>query len=191
MAFAAMGWLSSLRIPSLPPIAQAQPIQLNIFKSTVDILRICRRTRSVFLSILNIPLTGRIFRDVKVIPIAGSRENASILDAAFDRISKELRAGEIVCIYPEGQLTHDGDLSPFRNGIERIIQRDPVPVIPTALRGLWGSLFSRKHRRWGQKLRHNKLWSRVELQIGQPIAPEKVNAPLLQEKVASLLARVG
>jgi len=40
----------------------------------------------------------------------------------------------------------------------------------------------------GQKLRHNKLWSRIELRIGQPIAPEKVNAPLLQEKVASLLA---
>ena len=54
MGFAAMGWLSSLRIPSLPPIAQAQPLQLNIFKSTVDILRICRRTRSVFLSILGI-----------------------------------------------------------------------------------------------------------------------------------------
>jgi 1-acyl-sn-glycerol-3-phosphate acyltransferase len=142
-------------------------------------------------SFLNIPLTGRIFRNAKVIPIAGSRENATILNNAFDQISKELRAGEIVCIYPEGQLTHDGDLNPFRNGIERIIQRDPVPVIPTALQGLWGSLFSRKHRRLGQKLRHNKLWSRVELQIGQPVAPEKVNAPLLQEKVASLLARVG
>ena len=45
-------------------------------------------------SFLHIPLTGRIFRDAKVIPIAGSRENASILDAAFDRISEELRAGE-------------------------------------------------------------------------------------------------
>ena len=53
------------------------------------------------------------------------------------------RNGEIVGIFPEGRLTRSGELNPFRPGIERIVAETPVPVVPMALHGLWGSFFSR------------------------------------------------
>jgi 1-acyl-sn-glycerol-3-phosphate acyltransferase len=55
-----------------------------------------------------------------------------------------LAAGELVGIFPEGRITADGEMNPFRPGITRILERNPVPVVPLALRGLWGSFFSRK-----------------------------------------------
>jgi hypothetical protein len=142
-------------------------------------------------SFLKIPLTGRIFRDAKVIPIAGSKENPLILDAAYDRISQELSRGEIVCIFPEGQLTRDGRLNPFRHGIERIVERNPVPVIPMALRGMWGSLFSRDPRNFWAKLRYNKLWSQIRLVIGAPVPAHQVRAQLLQEIIGEMLAETA
>ena len=59
-------------------------------------------------------------------------------------IAAELRAGEVVCIYPEGKITRTGELNPFKAGIERILRETPVPVVPMAVDGLWGSIFSRK-----------------------------------------------
>jgi 1-acyl-sn-glycerol-3-phosphate acyltransferase len=133
-------------------------------------------------SFTRLPFTGRLFRDAKVIPIAGAKENPEILEAAFTRISKELKDGEIVCIFPEGQLTRDGKMGPFRRGIERIIATDPVVVIPMRLDGLWKSMFSysTERRPFG------RMWQRVELRIGEPLAPEHVTAALLEERVAAL-----
>jgi 1-acyl-sn-glycerol-3-phosphate acyltransferase len=133
-------------------------------------------------SFTRLPFTGRFFRDAKVIPIAGAKENPEILEAAFARISKELKDGEIVCIFPEGQLTRDGQMAPFKRGIERIIAADPVVVIPMRLDGLWKSLFSHHSPR---RL-FGRMWQRVELWIGEPLAPEQVTAALLEERVAVL-----
>jgi 1-acyl-sn-glycerol-3-phosphate acyltransferase len=133
-------------------------------------------------SFTRIPLTGRIFRDAKVIPIAGMKEDPGILEAAFARISDELKGGEIVCIFPEGQLTRDGNIGTFKRGIERIVASDPVVVIPMRLDGLWESLFSRNARRPPL----GRLWQRVRLRIGSPVAPARVTAALLEERVAAL-----
>ena len=89
------------------------------------------------------PLIRFLARDAKVIPIASGRDDPECPQQAYDRIAEELEAGEVVCIFPEGGLTRDGRLSPFRPGIERIVERTPVPVVPVALVGLWGSFFSR------------------------------------------------
>ena len=134
---------------------------------------------------LKIPLTGRLFRDAKVIPIAGHKENAEVLDAAFDLIAQALADGELVCIFPEGKLTRDGELSQFRRGIERIIATTPVPVLPMCLVGLWGSLFSRQSK--GKKP-FGKLWSRITLRVGNALAPEEVNAERVEKEVRGLLA---
>ncbi len=139
---------------------------------------------------LKIPLTGRIFRDAKVIPIAGARENRYALTEAFDRISRELEEGEIVCIFPEGKLTPDGSIGAFRSGIERIIRRNPVPVIPMALTGMWGSFFSRKHGKAMTKP-FRRFWSRVRLTIGAPVPPEEATAALLHEEVTRLASDPG
>jgi len=80
----------------------------------------------------------------RVIPIAPRKEDPARLDAAMRAIDAALDAGELVMIFPEGDMTHDGELGPLRPGLERIIARRPVPVLPVALRGLWGSFFSRK-----------------------------------------------
>lgn len=136
-------------------------------------------------SFLEIPLTGRIFRDAKVIPIAGSRENPQILNSAFERISEELGKKEIVCIFPEGTVTRDGNLGPFRKGIEHIIKKTPVPVVPMALNGLWGSFFSRKYGKAMSKP-FRRFWSRITLNIGNSVAPQEVSAEKLRMLVKQL-----
>ncbi|MGK7635297.1 1-acyl-sn-glycerol-3-phosphate acyltransferase, partial [Salmonella enterica] len=76
-----------------------------------------------------------------------------------------VRDGELVCIFPEGKLTADGEMNEFRAGIERIIEETPVPVIPMALQGLWGSFFSRDPN----KGFFRRLWSRVSLVAGESV----------------------
>jgi 1-acyl-sn-glycerol-3-phosphate acyltransferase len=122
----------------------------------------------------------------KVIPIASAKEDPTILEAAFEKIAFELRDQELVCIFPEGQLTRDGKLSPFKTGAEKIIKATPVPVVPMALNGMWGSFFSRKDGPAMTKV-PRRFWSRVTLSIGKPILPQNVSSEELQKIVASML----
>jgi 1-acyl-sn-glycerol-3-phosphate acyltransferase len=95
-----------------------------------------------------------------------------------------LDAGDVLGIFPEGRITTDGEISEFKPGIDKVIARQPVPVVPVALCNLWGSLFSRRdplHRR-----RPYKLWSVIELRIGKVIPPEEVTAERLQLEVQKL-----
>ncbi len=136
-------------------------------------------------SFLQIPVTKRIFRDAKVIPIAGSKENPEILESAFERIACELRDGEIVCIFPEGRITSNGEVGTFRPGIDRILRQTPVPVIPMALNGLWGSYFSKKDGKAFRKP-FRRIWSRVSLVIGQAISPNEATPEKLHKSVSEL-----
>jgi 1-acyl-sn-glycerol-3-phosphate acyltransferase len=135
--------------------------------------------------IFKVPVLNFIFRTAGAIPIAPAREDVRLLERAYERIAAYLDAGEVVCLFPEGRLTTDGDLGPFRPGIERILQRNPVPVIPLALQGLWGSFFSRAGghamRRWPRG-----PWSRIGLVVGSPLPPAQVTATDLRERVAAL-----
>lgn len=130
----------------------------------------------------DIPLVRMLFRDAKVIPIAPAHESEETLETAYDRIAAELEDGEIVCIFPEGKLTKDGRLDTFRRGIERIVARTPVPVVPMGLDGMWGSYFSK-----GGGRPFARVWSKVRLTIAPPIAPEAVRAELLESRVAELV----
>ncbi|HYQ18254.1 MAG TPA: 1-acyl-sn-glycerol-3-phosphate acyltransferase, partial [Polyangiaceae bacterium] len=136
---------------------------------------------------MKLPFTGRILRDAKVIPIAGAKESAEVLDAAFERIAEALRDGELVCIFPEGRLTRDGNLSPFRRGIERIIATTPVPVVPMALDGLWGSWFSR-YGKGPLRRRFGHLWQPVSLTVGDVMAADAVSVESVERAVTTLLA---
>lgn len=124
------------------------------------------------------------FRMVGAIPIAGRKEDPAMLQAAMDAVDAALANGELVMIFPEGSLTRDGEMLPFRPGIERIISRRPVPVVPMALRGLWGSRFSRARQR-------RSLGRRAfELVIDRPIPPAIADCPTLYECVANLRGEV-
>ena len=132
--------------------------------------------------IYRLPVLNFIFRTAGTVPIAGRQEDEVIYERAFERISAYLRAGEVVCIFPEGKLTTDGEMDVFRAGITRILENDPVPVVPLALQGLWGSFFSRDpHKGF-----FRRLWSRVCLVAGQPVTPEAAQPEYLHEQVLAL-----
>jgi 1-acyl-sn-glycerol-3-phosphate acyltransferase len=134
----------------------------------------------MYYKIFNAPVLSFIFRTVGAVPIAGRHEDKQIYEQAFARIAQYLQDGELVCIFPEGKLTSTGEINEFRNGIERIIQETPVPVVPMALQGMWGSFFSRDPA----KRVFKRFWSRIGLVAGEPIAPEAVSCQYLQERVS-------
>ncbi len=132
-----------------------------------------------------LPLVRFLFRDAKVIPIASEATDPEVKRRAYDRIAEELAAGELVFLFPEGGLTPDGKLQPFRPGVERIVERSPAPFVPVALVGMWGSFFSRRGGR-AMSRPFRRFWSRVEVRIGEPVPPERVTAHGLAERVATL-----
>ncbi len=134
--------------------------------------------------IFEVPLLRFIFRTAKAIPIASARENPELLEESFERIDRELADGHLVCIFPEGAITRDGRVHRFRGGVERILERRAVPVIPLALCGLWGSWFSRRRGR----LRRvpGKLFAAVTLRIGAPVPPAAATAAGLEMLVRTL-----
>ena len=135
--------------------------------------------------IFQMPLLNFLFRTMKAIPIAGAREDESVMDEAFEKVDAELAAGNIVCIFPEGALTSDGEVARFRPGIEQIIARRAVPVVPAALGRLWGSWLTR--RRDGLlRTFPKRLFSRVLLTIGEPVPPSEVTAARLELLVRTL-----
>lgn len=140
----------------------------------------------MYYKIYNLPLMRPLFRAAKAIPIAGQKEDPQILDRAFDEIDRELAAGHLVCVFPEGGITRDGTIQPFRPGVERALARRPVPVVPMALRGLWGSFFSRADSALSRARLPRRFWSKIELVAAAPITPDAAKAAVLEEKVREL-----
>jgi len=140
----------------------------------------------MYYKIYNIPLLNFIFRTAKAIPIAGRKEDAALLDAAFDEVDRALAQGELVCIFPEGGLTRDGEIAPFRSGVETILARRPVPVVPIALRGLWGSVFSRRDTALGRSRLPRRFWSRIAVAVGGIVPAAQASAAALEAEVRAL-----
>lgn len=136
----------------------------------------------MYYKIYNLPVLNFIFRTAGAVPIAARHEDERIYAQAFERISQYLQCGELVCIFPEGKLTSDGQINTFRGGIERILEDNPVPVIPLALQGLWGSFFSRAPQRG----LFRRLWSRIGLVAGQPLPASEASCARLQAEVQAL-----
>jgi len=97
----------------------------------------------MYYKIFNTPFARWAFKAARAIPIAGKHEDAALMARAFDEVQQALADGELVCIFPEGKLTPDGEIGPFKTGMERILAVNPVPVVPMAIRGMWASIFSR------------------------------------------------
>ncbi|WP_426661711.1 MFS transporter [Rhodanobacter aciditrophus] len=140
----------------------------------------------MYYRIFNVPLLKSLFRMAKAIPIAGQKEDPAVLQQAYDAIDAALADGELVCIFPEGALTRDGAVAPFRPGVEKILARRPVPVLPMALRGLWGSMWSRRDSALGRARLPRRFRARVELVVDAPLPPERVSAATLEARVREL-----
>jgi 1-acyl-sn-glycerol-3-phosphate acyltransferase len=133
--------------------------------------------------IYRIPAVNYFMKLDRAIPIAPNRESVS---RALDEIEAGLKGGDLICIFPEGQLTYTGNMTRFRFGIEWIIKRAPVDVYPIALKGLWGSAFSRKYRHARFPMLPRSFRRRVWAKVGERISPEKVKVSNLQRIVMDL-----
>jgi 1-acyl-sn-glycerol-3-phosphate acyltransferase len=134
------------------------------------------------------PLLRPIFRGMKAIPVATRAEDPAVREAAFAAVASALRSGEIVCIFPEGRLTSDGNVGEFRPGLLKILAETPVPVVPCALSNLWGSMFSRRAQgisRWLPR----RFWARIGFAAGAPVPPESATPELLRARVLELRTR--
>lgn len=139
----------------------------------------------MYYKIYRIPLLHFVFKTARAIPIAGRKEDPEMFAQAFVQMEKAIEDGDVLCIFPEGQITATGEFNPFRPGIERLLEARPAPVIPVALQGLWGSMFSRKGGRAFFKL-PRRLFARIGLVLGDPIPAEQAKVDLLEHKVLEL-----
>ena len=145
--------------------------------------------------IFRVPVLGWLFRLAKAIPIAPQKDDPATYEAAFERAAQVLREGDLLAIFPEGGITRDGQLQPFKGGLMKIIERAradglEVPVVPMALTNLWGSFFSRIEK-GGAMVRpfRRGVWSRVGLNVGAPLPAGQVQPEPLRGRVAQLLAQ--
>jgi len=137
-------------------------------------------------NIFRIPVMNFIFRTARAIPIAPAHEDPALLQKAFDQIDADLAEGEVVCIFPEGKLTKHGELNEFKKGVDKILERRPVPVVPMALRGLYGSFFSRQDGKAPMTKAPRRFWSRIEVVVTAPVHGEDASATGLQKIVGGL-----
>jgi len=140
----------------------------------------------MYYRIFQIPVLSFIFKTALAIPIASKKENPEVMLKAFDQVSQSLKNGEVICIFPEGKITETGELNEFKSGVMKILERDPVPTVPIALRGLWGSFFSRKY---GNAMTHffpRGFFSRIEVAAGKAIEAADASPELFRQRVLDL-----
>ncbi|ROQ28513.1 MFS transporter [Gallaecimonas pentaromativorans] len=136
-------------------------------------------------SIYQLPVLNWLFKVAKTIPICSQKQDPDTYQRAFERIDAELAAGEVVCIFPEGKLTRDGNINSFRPGVEKILEQRPVPVVPMALKGLWGSFFS--HQGKGAfKPGRGRFWSKIAIVAGPALDGAHTDAAELEAQVRGL-----
>ena len=183
-----------LRVEGTDNIPETGPCVLACnhvsFVDALIVTAACRRPIRFIMyhKIFRIPVLNFVFRTNRAIPIAPRKEDPELMSRAFEQVAEALEQGDVVGIFPEGMITQTGDMNPFRAGIEKIIERSPVPVVPLALRGLWGSFFSRMGGSAMSKPVRlvSRFWSRIELHVGAPIQPSALTAALLEQSVRGL-----
>jgi 1-acyl-sn-glycerol-3-phosphate acyltransferase len=158
------------------------------FVDALVIMAACKRPIRFVMDhhIFRWPVLNFVFRTSKAIPIASAKEDPAMMERAFDEVARALDAGDLVGIFPEGKITADGNINPFRPGITRILARNPVPVVPMALRGLWGSFFSRKDGAAMTRPFRRGVLSKIELVVGAAVPAAAAVPERLQADVTTL-----
>ena len=136
--------------------------------------------------IFKVPVLSFVFRTSRAIPIAPRKEDPALMERAFQDVRAALEAGDLVGVFPEGGITRDGRLAPFRPGITRILEASPVPVVPMAITGLWGSFFSRVEGRAMKRPFRRGMFNGIRLSVGPAIAPAEATPERLHDLVAEL-----
>jgi acyl-[acyl-carrier-protein]-phospholipid O-acyltransferase/long-chain-fatty-acid--[acyl-carrier-protein] ligase len=131
-------------------------------------------------SIYQVPWLNPVFRLIQAIPISNVRAKEAVREAAA-RIKK----GEIVCIYPEGELSRTGVLIKLRKGFELIARLAECEAVPVWLDGLWGSIFSFEGGRYFFKL-PRQIPQLATIAFGKPIAADRLNIGIARERLLEL-----
>jgi 1-acyl-sn-glycerol-3-phosphate acyltransferase len=180
------------------PVERAAILACNHVSFVDAVLLMAASPRPIYFMmdhrIFRLPVLGTLFRLAKAIPIAPQKDDPVAYAAAFERAAQVLREGDLLAIFPEGGITRDGQLQPFKGGIMKVIERaradgiEPL-VIPLALTNLWGSFFSRveEGRAMVRPFRRG-IFSRVGLNVGEPVPAAAVQPETLRARVGQLLA---
>ncbi len=139
-------------------------------------------------AIFELPVLGWFFRLAKAIPIAPQKVDPVTYEQAFVRARQVLDEGDLLCIFPEGAISRDGAIAEFKGGVMKLLETNPVPVVPLALQNLWGSFFSRVDGKAMSKPFRRGLFNRVDLVAGDPVAPAAATPASLRDRVGALLA---
>ena len=134
--------------------------------------------------IYNVPGVHYFMSLNNAVPIAPRRDS---VEKAIAIIAEGLNNGDVFCIFPEGQLTYTGNLSRFRLGIEWMLKAAPVPIIPMALSGLWGSILSRKDRGKLYRFIPRSFRRRVTLRCGAPMDGTTTSVSRMQHAIMHLM----
>lgn len=134
--------------------------------------------------IYNLPIINYFMKLNGGVPIAANRESVA---RALDMISEGLKNGDVFCIFPEGQITYTGNLTRFRFGIEWMLKRDPVPVVPMALQGLWGSVLSRKDAGKWYRIFPRSFRRKVTLRVGPAVPGDTLTVSHMQRLLMRLM----
>ncbi|HET7797404.1 MAG TPA: 1-acyl-sn-glycerol-3-phosphate acyltransferase, partial [Nevskia sp.] len=197
MAWMLIRVLYRIRVSGLENIPEEGPaIVVCNHVSFVDALIVGGSVRRplrfvMYHKIFKVPVMNFMFRTARAIPIAPFKEDPVMLERAYEEIDRALKNGEIIGLFPEGGLTPDGDIQPFKPGIEKILARTPVPVVPLAVRGLWGSMWSRLDTRMRRARLPRRFRAEIELIGDAPLAPDGLTAAALEAKVRAMRGTRG
>ena len=181
-----------LRVRELAEIPEDGPAVIVCnhvsFVDALVVMAACKRPIRFVMDhqIFRWPVLNFVFRTSKAIPIASAKEDPAMMEKAFEEVGRALDAGDLVGIFPEGKITADGNINPFRPGISRILARNPVPVVHMALRGLWGSFFSRKDGAAMTRPFRRGVYSKIELVMGTAVPAAEAKPERLQAEVAAM-----
>ncbi|MFH1283338.1 MAG: acyl-[ACP]--phospholipid O-acyltransferase [bacterium] len=134
-------------------------------------------------SLFEIPVLHHFTKILHAIPIAPGKQ----MKEALDKAASELQKGELVCIFPEGQITRTGGLLEFKRGMEEIARNSNAPIIPIHLDNVWGSLFSYEKKRFFWKM-PKKLPYPVTVSFGKPL-PSNASSDTVRMHVMDLGAQ--
>ncbi len=164
------------------------------FVDAILLMATCPRPTTFLMDhrIFKTPVLGAIFKLARAIPVASARDDPAAYETAMKAAEQALRNGDILGIFPEGKITHDGSLGEFRPGLLKIRDQateagQSIPIIPIGLQNLWGSYFSRIDGKAMSKPFRRGLSKRVGVNIGMPIVAADVTTDQIRNAVSDLI----
>lgn len=183
-----------IRLESESNIPESGPVvmvcnHLSYADAVVLFGNIDRPTRFIMEDIYHrIPVLNWAFRGARTIPISSPLKSRKTFEQAEQTAVEALQNGEFVFIFPEGRLSPAGEQIPFKRGVMRILEQQPVPVIPVAIKGLWGSYFSHGGGKPALKGTPKPRWPRrtVVVRFGEPLDSDNLELKKLEQEVSEL-----